>query len=193
MPWEKNFEVEDVLEKAMQAFWKQGYEATSMKTLSECMGLNPGSIYAEFGSKKNLFLSTLDHYLEQTQALLAGFEESHSPLGAILAVFDHMTEDVKHNPDNAGCYLVNSVLECSPKDKDIDKAVHAGMEAFDTTIQRLIAQGQKTGEINPGLDPAKTARILHGLVAGGRVMSKGRPNETIMQDIREHAESILRN
>ena len=46
MPWEKQFDEKAVLDKAMQAFWSRGYEATSMQNLVECTGINRGSLYA---------------------------------------------------------------------------------------------------------------------------------------------------
>ena len=51
---------EEVVEKAMQTFWKKGYHATSMADLVEATGLNPGSIYAAFKSKENFFITTID-------------------------------------------------------------------------------------------------------------------------------------
>ena len=44
MPWEKQFNVDAALEKAMRTFWARGYEATSMQDLVDCMGVNRGSL-----------------------------------------------------------------------------------------------------------------------------------------------------
>ena len=62
------FERDDVLEKAMQVFWEQGYNATSMASLVDATSLKPGSIYAAFDSKEGLFLAALDHYAQQSVA-----------------------------------------------------------------------------------------------------------------------------
>lgn len=56
MPWEKQFSPDDVLVKAMNAFWARGYESTSMQDLVACMGINRGSLYATFGDKRSLFI-----------------------------------------------------------------------------------------------------------------------------------------
>ena len=50
MPWEKQFDHDEALSKAMGAFWAHGYEATSMQDLVDCMGVNRGSLYATFGA-----------------------------------------------------------------------------------------------------------------------------------------------
>ncbi|MEO1378601.1 MAG: TetR family transcriptional regulator, partial [Cyanobacteria bacterium J06635_10] len=48
MARQKEFEKEEVLEKAMEAFLRFGFEGTSMQDLVEIMGINRGSIYATF-------------------------------------------------------------------------------------------------------------------------------------------------
>ncbi len=62
MPWGKNYNEAQVLEKAMHAFWARGYEATSMQDLVEATGINRGSIYAAYTNKHTLFMSALRHY-----------------------------------------------------------------------------------------------------------------------------------
>ncbi len=191
MPRHKKYDEDDVLEKAMEAFWHHGYEATSMKTLVDCMGLNPGSIYAAFGSKKTLFEKTLTHYEDQTSAKLAELEKNRSPQDAIFAVFDHMVEDVQSKSDNCGCFLVNSILEADPKDKTIARAVKRGLDKFEGFMSRMIEKGQASGEIGKDLDPQRTARLLNGLLAGARVMSRGHGDVTILKDVAAHARKIL--
>ncbi len=58
----REFDRDKVLTRAMLLFWKQGYEATSVQSLGECVGLHPGSLYNAFGDKHSLFLEVLDHY-----------------------------------------------------------------------------------------------------------------------------------
>ena len=191
MPWEKKFDEDEVLDKAMLMFWRQGYEATSMRNLVDCMGINPGSIYAAFGPKKVLFQKALDRYGAQAMSFLSEVEEKHTPRKAILAVFEHMIDDVRDNPDNCGCFMTNSIVEGAPKDDEMDRAVRQGIEEFQAFFRRMIKQGQKTGEINAGLDAARTARILQSLIMGGRMMTRGRGDPTVLEDTVKHVKSIL--
>ncbi|MGI9462875.1 MAG: TetR/AcrR family transcriptional regulator, partial [Aestuariivirgaceae bacterium] len=88
MPWEKKFENEVVLEKAMHAFWARGYEATSIQDLIECMGINRGSIYATFRDKRNLFVKALEHYeTRYRRVMLADLRCRPSPREAITTLF----------------------------------------------------------------------------------------------------------
>lgn len=191
MPWEKSFDEAEVLEKAMLAFWRHGYASTSMKNLVASMDLHPGSIYAAFGNKKNLFRLALQRYEEQNRAFLVELEKKHTPRNAVLAIFDHMVADVHDHPDNCGCFLVNSMIDAAPKDDDINQSVMRGLAAFEAFCQRMIEKAQEIGEVRPELDAAKTARILQGLIAGARVVTRANPDHRRAQDIAEHAKDIL--
>src|SRR5260370_27686576 len=58
----KQFDRDEVLDRAMAAFWTRGYEATSIDDLVESTGIGPGILYGTFGDKRQLFLSALDRY-----------------------------------------------------------------------------------------------------------------------------------
>jgi TetR/AcrR family transcriptional repressor of nem operon len=55
----KEFERQQALEKAMETFWRYGYEGTSIQNLVESMGINRGSLYDTFGDKRSLFLAAI--------------------------------------------------------------------------------------------------------------------------------------
>ncbi|WP_054658181.1 helix-turn-helix domain-containing protein [Apilactobacillus ozensis] len=48
-----------------QVFLVNGYKATSLDDLVKATGLLRGSLYAEFGSKRSMFVSVLDTCLKQ--------------------------------------------------------------------------------------------------------------------------------
>src|SRR3977135_3622143 len=56
------FDMDEALERALQVFWRKGYEGASLTDLTEAMGINPPSLYAAFGNKEGLFRKALDRY-----------------------------------------------------------------------------------------------------------------------------------
>ena len=62
MPWEKQFNKDEALDKAMQAFWMHGYEATSMQDIEVATGLRKQSLYRLFGDKHAMYLAALWSY-----------------------------------------------------------------------------------------------------------------------------------
>ena len=87
----REFEINDALEKAMEAFWAKGYDATSMVDLMKVMNLNKGSIYAAFGNKHALFTKALTQYTDTTYARIKNiFTSIEAPNEAMKVFFDEM-------------------------------------------------------------------------------------------------------
>lgn len=195
MPWEKQFDVEAALAKAMQAFWARGYEATSMQDLVTCMGLNRGSLYATFGDKRSLFIQALRRYDEtHREAWLAAIRAAKGPRDAVLAAFEGAIEaalDRRVEGASDGCFLVNTALELSPHDAEIGAIVARGFAETEDFFRAMIAEGQAAGEIPAELDPRETARSLLGLFIGLRVLARSRPEKALLRSIAKQAAALL--
>ena len=60
----KEFTREEVLKKAIPVFWEHGYADTGVHELEKATGVNKSGLYSEFKSKEDLFLCSLQYYLE---------------------------------------------------------------------------------------------------------------------------------
>ena len=58
----KDFDETAVLDKAIDIFWKKGYEATSLEELLAAMGMGKGSMYHNFGNKREVFKLALNRF-----------------------------------------------------------------------------------------------------------------------------------
>ena len=61
----REFDLNDALDRAIEVFWRNGYEGASVAELCEAMGIKPPSLYAAFENKAGLFRHALDRYLER--------------------------------------------------------------------------------------------------------------------------------
>jgi AcrR family transcriptional regulator len=59
----REFDRNAALEAAMLLFWRKGFATTSMTDLCKAMGIGSPSLYAAFGSKEELYLEAIDHYV----------------------------------------------------------------------------------------------------------------------------------
>ncbi len=193
MPWEKKFENVAVLEKAMHAFWARGYEATSIRDLVACMGINRGSIYATFHDKRNLFLLALEHYdTRYRRALLADLRRQASPREAITRLFDDVVEQALRESGGAGCMLINAAVEMAPHDKGVAAAVARGLEETELFFEQLISSGQRKGEFSPAIDAGETAAVLLGLLTALRVLARGGAQRAKLESLASQAKALLR-
>ena len=193
MPWEKSFDLDDALDRAMKVFWAKGYEGTSMADLVEGMGINKGSLYNAFGSKKALFTQAFLKYdREQRREILKQLEAMNDPVAAIEALFDGLIAQSLDDPEKKGCMLVNTALDLPNHDEDIAAAVKAGMADFEAFFVRQLKAGKKTGAIPAHVDPKKTAKGLLTLVTGLRVLARGVFDKSGLVAIKAQALELIR-
>ncbi len=192
MPWEKQFNIDEALGKAMEAFWARGYEATSMQDLVECMGINRGSIYATFGDKRGLFIEALRRYdAIHRHDWAEAISLTRSPREAILGIFEDAIEVVLNTGARMGCLLVNTALELSPHDAEISRIVEHSFSEMETFFREKIEDGQDAGQIPATIDPTETARALLSLFIGLRVLARSRPDEAVLRSIAHQAEAMI--
>lgn len=192
MPWEKKFNTDEALAKAMHAFWAHGYEATSINDLVECMHIKRGSLYATFGDKRSLFLRALRQYRAvHLHNWVATLSQAHGPRAAILAAFEQAVTTTVEGGSRDGCLLVNTALELSPHDEEVSEFVSTCLIEMETFFRDMIEQGQAAGEIPAHIAPVDAARSLLGLFVALRVFSRSRPEEALLRSVANQAQAIL--
>src|SRR5256714_13652479 len=108
----REFDPDEALDRALQVFWRKGYEGTSLPDLTKAMGINRPSLYAAFGNKEALFRKALDRYAEGPAAYVR--EALNEPTAR--AVAERLLSgaiDLVTNPRNPrGCLMVQGALAC---------------------------------------------------------------------------------
>ena len=182
-----------VLDSVVKLFWAQGYEATSMKNICEATGLQPGSVYAAFGSKRTLFLAAIDAYFEQSidnlKAILAG---EGTPLERVRELFVYLVGDTCRK-DSHGCLLVNALLEAPTDDAELRKRIAAMFRRLEVAIKEVLVEAAACGELDAGKDPAIQAKLLINNIFGLRVYAKLQPNGPAMREMVDDLLSSLKS
>src|SRR5580704_19172976 len=83
----RQYDPEQALAKAAEAFWKRGYAATSLDDLVAATGMNRPSLYAAFGDKRDIYLKTLARYREQSRTIGVEILADDPPLRIFLKRF----------------------------------------------------------------------------------------------------------
>ena len=125
----REFDETMVLEAAMNCFWAQGFEQTSVRDLAERMGITGASLYNAFGDKRSLYRQAFVHYLTQTvRDRVARLEKLPSAL-AIRTFFDEIIERSVDDEQRRGCMLVNAALELAPDDPEFQRRTRVSTTA----------------------------------------------------------------
>ncbi len=188
MPWVKEFDVDEAVDRAKHVFWLKGYEATSISDLVEAMGINKGSLYNAFGSKKELFVRAILKYdRENRQAALKQLEEMDDPIMAIQALFDSLIAESEADTEHKGCFLVNTALELPNHSDDIKELVAEALLDFEQFFERLLVLAKERGDVPKTLNTANVAKSLLSQVVGTRVLARGVFGSEGLQAIRTQA------
>ena len=186
----KEFDEKAVLRKAMELFWEQGYEKTSMQDLVDHMGIHRRSIYDTFGDKRSLFLASLNHYEELIVNEMESIISSTSSIKqAIRDVFIFILNSIEQYPK--GCLSVNAAVELSLLDKEVGCIVTKMFNRTEDMFNNLIKRGQTSGELSKEIDSDNTSRFLHNNLVGIRVLIKTNYNKKELEGIITLALSVL--
>jgi len=113
----RSFDRTQALDKALMAFWRRGFEATSMNDLVAAMGINSPSIYAAFGSKDALFAQAVQHYnVAYADGLFRALKGAPDAARGLQAMLEAAIELFTRPDTPRGCFIVDSVASNSPGD-----------------------------------------------------------------------------
>lgn len=193
MPWEKQYNEDFVLDRAMEAFWARGYEATSINDLIQATGINRGSLYNAFDDKHSLFMRVLDHYdRKYRRDFLANLRQRYSPKQAIVSAFKSVHDSTRSGVNRNGCLLINTAIELSPFDPMVEERVAASLDEVRAFFQSAVGDAQDGGEVSTNLAADEIARRLFSLFVSLRVTSRSCPDAELSESILQQVENLLR-
>jgi len=188
---QKQFDRDDVLERAMQLFWAEGYEASGMTRILEQVGIGRQSLYDTFGDKRGLFLETLAHYFRTRMGpVMAQLREPGSPVGNIRKVVAMLEAEAKRGHFH-GCLVGNTAAEIAASDPEIAAKLAAYFRAIEDAFHDTFVRAQKAGEINAGLDPRDLARVFLHTLQGVAVVSQALRDPEMASSVIRSSLSLL--
>lgn len=107
----KNYIEEEVIEKAMNLFWRNGYEATSTRMLEKEMGINQFSIYASFKNKQGVYIESIKCYRNKLKDISDKLKASNSPAEGIKSYFYEFIGFSCDKQQQIGCLVINTFTE----------------------------------------------------------------------------------
>lgn len=180
----REFDVDTALERAMQAFWAKGYEATSLDDLCVATGLGRSSLYAAFGDKHALYLRALDRYEEGGVARIAAALARPPIHDGVAAFVGRLIDDIVAGPGRRGCFIGNCAAELARGDRAAAAHVRRSLDRIETTFRNALLQARRRGEIAAAADVDALARFLVAGIQGLRLVGKANPDRAVLEDIR---------
>ena len=188
------FDENQVLTNAMEQFWREGYEASSVQKLLDCTGINRGTLYNSFGDKGTFFKSCVDQYNKIVERQIASslLNEKLNAWDGIVAYFDEAVVNISNKRRSMGCLLVNSLCESINYDKNIKKVVRASLAKIRKALVVRLKEAQKKGKLTEGVTVEFAADVLINALHGIRVNSRDGKNSNQLKELIRHTIASLK-
>lgn len=176
-----SFDTDAALEKAMLAFWRSGYETTSIADLTAAMGVTPPSLYAAFGNKQHLFLAAMRRYAGDPDVLEQTLQRAPTARKGLSEMLQAAAVLYTGDSTPPGCLLASAAATGSPEAAGVRAAVAAERHRIRDIIQRRIMADVTSGQLAPGANPDVLADLVIAVNQGMSVLARdGAPRETLL-------------
>lgn len=189
----RSFDEQSAVLKAMELFWSQGYEGTSIADLTKALGINPPSLYAAFGSKRELFEKTLDLYMCDRSHQLKVAMAQPRVHDAITDLLIGRVEVFKDPNVPAGCMTIQAGLSSANPHREIVDLLADARENMRLAVMERITQASDMGEIPSSTDCEALTRFIMVTLYGLSVeAASGAPKDELIAAARIAATVIPR-
>lgn len=160
------FDSDTVLAGAQDAFWENGFEATSLDDLLRATGLSKSSLYASFGTKEQLFLSALDKYRDDRAQEMRDLLVAYPGLDGVRTFFQLIIDRDPRSHLGYGCLSMNQGFEQAHRVPAIRGRVSGDLDLIQEALHGALLEGQRLGHVRADADTAGAADALANAFVG---------------------------
>ena len=189
----KVFDEEEVINKAIDVFWKNGYEASSTEMLLEAMGIGKSSFYLAFkGGKRELFERAMQQRSKLSiKSLETGLRETDDKIEYIKSLFYGIidTKSVRHKN---GCMMGNTIAELSNRESGLKEMAAELLLKMEQVFLKVIKEAQLTGRLKTKEKPEMLAKYLLSVWNGLNISVRVYSNKKVLLPLIEKQLEILK-
>ncbi|MEU7674381.1 TetR/AcrR family transcriptional regulator [Micromonospora taraxaci] len=184
----RGFDVDEALERAMEVFWRQGYEGASMSDLTEAMGINKPSLYAAYGGKEELFRKVVARYAEQDMAYARDAFAQPTAYEVVATLLRENVLAVTRPDRPAGCLSIQGGTACATDSAPIAGFLAASRLAGERALADRLARAVDEGDLPADADPVALARFVMIVTEGHAIHAAA---GVAREDLQQAAEIAL--
>jgi len=164
----RSFDASLIVDRALDAFWANGFEATSLDELCAATGLSVSSVYAAFGSKRGLFDATVERYRDYMAIGLDPLVEGHRGIDDLVRFIEWIRRELLTAKHPRGCLMVNTMVELAPRDAALADATARHRRRIREALETALRRAARLGEI-PVRSAAARASLIQAALFGALV------------------------
>jgi AcrR family transcriptional regulator len=188
------FDREQVLRSAMNAFMNKGYASTSMQDLKKATGLHPGSIYCAFENKRGLLLEALEQYrVDRSAEFEQFFSASQKTIDNLKLYLDNVVAECLSCDNTQACLMTKALNETAEQDIEIQKIISNNLSILQQAFTEKFEQAKKEKSISANKDCEHLARYFLMGIYGLRTFAQTHPEPEVLKQLAEQLyQDVLR-
>lgn len=147
MPRKRSFDPAVVLDQIMISFWENGFQETGFRELTALTGVKSQSLVNAFGSKQQLYIQAMEHYVavasDLADKIVANDQPGDQQLAALLVL------DWGKLPYPSGCMVISSLGEADQLSSQLDAVANRLYRHLEHCFYRVLTR--MTDQLRPGL------------------------------------------
>jgi len=167
------FDPDAALDRAIEVFWRQGYEGTSLTDLTDAMGINRPSLYNAFGNKEETFKLAVDRYARVDMAYVDAALAAPTAHEVASRYLHDNVEAVTTPGRPPGCLSIQGGLSASAEDDRVVRYLADSRAAGEARFAQRFAKAVEDGDLDATEDPAELAKYVNTVSAGLAVQAAG--------------------
>ena len=185
----REFDRDEALRRAMELFWEQGYEGTSLADLQKAMGdITPPSFYAAFGSKETLFREAIELYKRIHGAPIAkALADGPTARASVEAFLRAAAEKFCRPGSPRGCMMLLSAINCVPANKGIEDFVREERSVREKIVRKRLRRGVAEGDMSRKADVNALASFYTGVADALALRAKDGASRKVLASIVDYA------
>ena len=152
----------------MELVYARGYSSVGVKELCEVAGVNRGSFYHFFRSKRELLLQVIARFTEghrRRRAETMGFPPLERIQRIFQLTFEHHRAVFQKTGKIQGCSIGNLAIELSTRDAVINERLRANFQEWVDYFGSALQEAMETGVISE-VDPDTSAQAILAYLEG---------------------------
>jgi AcrR family transcriptional regulator len=179
----RQFDPDTALDRALDVFWRRGYEGATLPELTAAMGINRPSLYAAFGSKEELFRKAIDRYVERPGGYVREALAEPTARRVVERLFHGAVELLTDPEKPGGCLLVQGALACGPDAAGVCEELAARRADGEVALRKRFERAKHESDLPADADPAALAKFVTAVVFGMAVHATGGANRKELQRV----------
>lgn len=188
----RGFDINNALRIAMEIFWEKGYSQTTMSDICHAIGIKPASFYKAFSNMEDLFLKTLNYYIEiYWNKITDNFLSEPDVYEAVKKLYESAIQVYMRKNLPRGCFIDISTIGLSKNEHKIYAAILEIETKAKNNFRKRLLIAIESGQIPSNCDVPAITNALYTFLKGISIVSLGNICESELNEIANLGLSLL--